>query len=332
MRILNIVLLAALWPLAQPQAGEELLVFSGRSDKFVKPVMEAFTQETGIKVTLHAGGSTELLNKIQLEGERSTADIYISNDAGTLQNGADLGLFRAIPEAVARTIPANYRAADNTWLGLSARARVLVVNTQDPAGKGVNSVFDLANPALKGKIALTYSSNESYIAGLSVYMQAKGKATSRKWLADVKQNLDNGVFNKHGEIVKAVADGKKSVGLVNHYYIFRHLEKHPNDPIRILLPDQGEQGMGVAWNVAGVAIARHSKNTVAAEKLLAFLVSEKGQRLFAEVNLEYPTRTGIAAAAEVPAAGSFKVANVPMASLGPLRNEALDLIESVGMP
>jgi iron(III) transport system substrate-binding protein len=148
----------------------------------------------------------------------------------------------------------------------------------------------------------------------------------------MKANAGNKLFAKHSKIVKAVADGKKDIGLVNHYYIYRHLAKHPDAPIRILMPDQGDTGMGVAWNVAGIAMSKHTKNKAAAEKLIKYLVSEAGQAEFAGANREYPTREGVAAAAEVPAAGSYHVANVPMAALGTYRIETLDLLDAVGMP
>lgn len=313
-------------------ATDTLIIYSGRSDKFVKPVLEAFTKETGIKVVLHAGSSTALLNKLKLEAGRSPADVYISNDAGNLQKGADLGLFRPVAAEIAAPIPARLRAKDNTWLGLSARARVLVLNKQAKTTDNVSSVFDLADPRFKGRLGITHSANESFIAGLTVYMLAADKQRARNWLTGMKANVGGEVFNKHSKIVKAVASGKKDIGLVNHYYIYRYLDKHPDAPIRILLPDQGEYGMGVAWNVAGAAIIRHSKHAQSAEKLLAFLVSQKGQEIFARVNREYPTRPGISAARKVPPAGSYKVADVPMPELGRQRNATLDLIESVGMP
>ena len=313
-------------------AAQDLVIYSGRSDRFVKPVVEAFTKQTGIKVTLHSGSSTSLLNKLKLEGPRTSADIYISNDAGNLQTGDEMKLFKPVPAALAERIPANYRAADNGWIGISARARVLVVNTNQKDTDFVKSVFDLADPRLAGKLAITHSSNESYIAGVTVYMQHAGEEKTKAWLAGMKGNVDNSVFNKHGKIVSAVADGKKAIGLVNHYYIYRHLEKYPQAPIRIVIPDQDKNGMGVAWNVAGVAISKHSKNAAAAEKFIDFVTSEAGQELFASANREYPTRPGVAAAPEVPAAGSYKVADVPMADLGKYRNKTLDLIEAVGMP
>jgi len=311
-------------------AADALVIFSGRSDKFVKPVVKAFTAETGIKAVLHSGSSTSLLNKLKLEGGRTQADIYISNDAGNLQKGSEFNLFKPLPAAIANTIPANYRAPDNTWLGVSARARVLVVSTKKHDADFVNSVFDLADPRLQGKLGITHSGNESYIAGVTVYMQAAGKDKVKAWLQGMKRNVEGSVFNKHSKIVKAVAAGKKSIGLVNHYYIYRHLAKHPDAPIKIVLPDQ--DGMGVAWNVAGAAVSKYTKHGDAAEKFMAFLVSEKGQKIFAQANREYPTRVGIPAAAEVPPAGSYKVADVPMVKLGEMRNATLDLIESVGMP
>ena len=317
---------------ASPVWAAELVVYSGRSDKFVKPVVEAFSKQTGIKVTLHAGSSTALLNKLKLEGDKTRADLFISNDAGNLQTGSDWQLFTPLAASLVEVIPANYRASDNTWVGLSARARVLVVNKNDHSADFVKSVFDLADPRLKGKLAITHSSNESYIAGVTVYLRASNEAKIKQWLQGMKANVEGSVFNKHGKIVKAVAEGKKSIGLVNHYYIYRHLAKHPDAPIQILLPDQGKEGMGVAWNVAGAAISKYSKHKDVAKKLLAYMISEAGQKQFAEANREYPTRPGVAAAAAVPPLASYKVADVHMSDLGKYRAATLDLIESVGMP
>lgn len=313
-------------------AAEELVIYSGRSDRFVKPVVEAFTAKTGIKVVLHSGSSTALLNKLKLEGPRTSADIYISNDAGNLQKGSEMNLFKPVSATLAHRIPASYRAMDNSWIGVSARARVLVVNKNQNDTDFVKSVFDLADPRLAGKLAITHSGNESYIAGVTVYMQKAGNEKTSAWLTGMKNNINNSVFNKHSKIVKAVADGKKAIGLVNHYYIYRHLEKHPDAPIQILLPDQGKNDIGVAWNVAGVALSQYSQRQDAAEKFIDFVTSQAGQQLFASVNREYPTRPGVAAAPEVPAAGSYKIADVPMAELGKYRNQTLDLIEAVGMP
>jgi iron(III) transport system substrate-binding protein len=313
-------------------AADSLVVYSGRSDKFVKPVIEQFTRQTGIKVILHSAKSTELINKLRVEGERTEADLFISNDAGNLQVGSDLGLFSALPSALVKDVNKNYRAPDNTWIGLSARARVLVMNSKKKKELSfVKSVMDLADPRLKGKLAITHSANGSFIAGVTVYQKLLGDEKVANWLKGMKANAEGKVFNKHSKIVRAVASGKKDIGLVNHYYIYRHLDKHPDANIQIVMPDQGEQGMGVAWNVAGIAVTKHTKKQELAKKLVAFLVSAKGQKTFSEVNREYPTRSDVQASAKIPAAGSYKVADVPMYELGKLRTKTLDLLDSVGM-
>jgi len=332
LQFLSILSLVLLFSGINSAFAEELVIYSGRSDRFVKPVVKAFTEKTGIKAIVHSGSSTALLNKLKLEGARTSADIYISNDAGNLEKGNELNLFQAVNSQLAGNIPANYRAPNNHWVGLSARARVLVVNSKQTETDFVQSVFDLADPRLKGKLAITHSSNESYIAGVTVYMQKAGEEKTKTWLKGMKKNVDSSVFNKHSKIVKAVASGKKSIGLVNHYYIYRHLDKHPDAAIKVFLPDQGKEGMGVAWNVAGAAVSRYSKHKVLADKFMAFVISEEGQKLFAKVNREYPTRIGVDAASSIPAAGSYKVADVPMVELGRKRNATIDLIESIGMP
>ena len=325
-----LILLSLAGIFTQNAIAEELVVYSGRSDKFVKPVVEAFTKETGIKVVLHSAKSTALLNKLNLEGGRTDADLYLSNDAGNLQKGSDMGLFQPFSGDIAKQVPTSNRASDNSWIGLSARARVLVVNSNSAEGKNINSVFDLADPKLKGKIGITYSTNESFIAGVSVYMQDQGKDKVKNWLKGLKDNSDGKQFNKHSHVVKEVAKGKAVVGLVNHYYIFRHLDKEPNAPIKLVLPDQ--DGMGIAWNVAGIAISKHTKKKDLAEKFIAFLVSDKGQKMFAEVNNEYPVRPEVATAPQIPKRSQLKVANVPMEMLGKTRDATIDLIEAAGLP
>lgn len=323
---------AALLCLGGLAQAQQLVVYSGRSDRFIEPVLEAFKVRTGVDYVLHTGSSTVLLEKLRLEGPASPADVYISNDAGNLHKGAGMGLFETLPRDIRAAIPANYQGSDGKWLGLSARARVLVVNAQAPGVGFVESVFDLADPRLEGRLAITHSANESYIAGVTVYMLAAGRQRVRQWLRGVRNNVDGAVFNNHSKVVKAVAAGEKAVGLVNHYYVFRYLDRQPGAPVRVVFPDQGDSEMGVAWNVAGAAIAKASDDKGTARRLLAFMASKQGQKLFAEVNREYPTRPGVEAAQAVPPPDSYKVADVPMDALGEYRDETLELIETVGMP
>lgn len=311
---------------------EALVIYTGRSDQFVRPLAERFTTQSGIPVTLHAGSATELLNKLRVEGARTSADLYLSNDAGTLQIGEDEDLFAQLPLLLAQTVPANYRGDENTWVGLSARARVLVVNTAAEGVDALDSVLDIADPKWAGKLGVTTSANESFVAGLSVYQALLGDEQAEQWLRGLRANAGREVYAKHGAIVADVAAGRRAVGLVNHYYAFRHLAAHPNAPIRVIVPDQGEDQIGVAWNVAGIAISKHARNKEAAEAFVAFVLSDEGQRLFADANAEYPTRTGVGAGERLPDVDALKVADLPLGELAARRDAAIKLIDKVGMP
>jgi iron(III) transport system substrate-binding protein len=241
-----------------------------------------------------------------------------------------MGLFRPVPKNIAAVIGKNNRAEDNTWIGLSARARVLVVNKKaKDQYKFVKSVADLADKRLRGKIAITHSANGSFISGLTVYQQTWGDEKTLTFLKGLKANSLGKTYNKHRAIVADVANGKKPIGLINHYYYFRHIKKHPDAQVELLLPDQGKKGMGVAWNIAGVALVKHGKKAKLAEQLVAFLVSKEGQSIFANVNQEFPVRKDVKPAKGIPQ--DIKVAPVPMSSLGKMRNKTLGLIEKVGL-
>ena len=323
---------AAVAALAAAQSTDPLVVYTGRSDQFVRPLAERFTAETGIPVRLHAGSSTELLNKLRVEGARSPADVYLSSDSATLQIGEDEGLFQPLPRLLTEVVPANFRGPAHGWVGLSARARVLVVNAQAAGIDALDSVFDLADPAWRGKLGVTTSANESFVSGLTTYQALAGEAQAEDWLRGIHANAQGDVYPKHGAVVEDVAAGRRAVGLVNHYYIYRHLDRHPDAPIRIVVPDQGADDIGVAWNVAGVAIPKHARKREAAEAFVAFLVSEAGQRLFADANNEYPTRTGVAADPRLPDVATLKVADFPLSELASRRDAAIRAIDKVGMP
>jgi len=311
----------------------ELVIYSGRSDKFVKPVVAAFSQKTGIQVLLHAGKPTPLLHRLENEGAQTPADLFISNDAGSLQKGSAAGLFASIDEEFANRVPANFRAADNTWLGLSARARVLVGNTQRKGEWGfVRSVMNLEDPRLRGKIAITTSSKESFIAGATVYAEVLGYPRITHWARGLKTNAAGEAYAKHGRIVSDVAAGNKAIGLVNHYYVFRHLAKQPEAPIELIMPDQGKGKMGVAWNVAGVAVSKHSQKSTSVAAFIDFVTSVEGQKLFAELNQEYPVRDDVALAPGVPARASIDIANVSMQLLGEKRAATVDALNAAELP
>ena len=313
-------------------ADDTLTVYSGRAERLIKPVLDAFQKKTGISIRMLTSGSTELLNRLKAEGERTPADVFITNDAGTLERAREIGLLRPLRlKEVEETIPSEFRAPDNSWIGLSGRIWVIVYNTDMVNPEDLDSILDVADPKWKGKLAIPAANNEYLHAGVSVIRAAKGEKAAEAFLEGIEHNAGNFVFGKNRQIVDAVAKGKVSLGIVNHYYIFRHLEKDAKAPIALLLTDQGKDGMGTIVNAAGIGVVAHTSHLSQAKQLVRFLISQNGQKMFAEMNKEYPLDSTVEADPSLPPRKSFRVAEVPLARLAELREPTMTLIEHVGL-
>ena len=313
-------------------AQDTVVVYSGRAERLIKPVLDHYQKSTGTTVQLLTAGSTELVNRLRAEQARTPADVFITNEAGALELARSLHLLQPIslPE-VATKIPAAFRAPDNSWIGLSGRMWVIVYNTKLVDPSTIHSLLDLATPAWKGKLAIPTANSEYLQAGASMVLAAKGEKTADTFLQGIRDNAGNEVYGKNRQIVDAVAKGKVSVGIVNHYYIFRHLAKDPQAPIAPLITDQDEGGMGSIMNVAGIGLTAHAKHVSAAQDLITFLISPKGQEMFAHINKEYPVNPGVNAAPDVPPSSSFRASTIPLTRLAELRDPIIQEIQRLGL-
>ncbi len=311
---------------------DRLVVYSGRAERLIKPLLDSFQAKTGIQVDLLSSGTTEVVNRLQAEGERTPADLLITNDAGSLDRARELGLLRppTAPNDTA-TIPAQFRAADNSWIGLSGRFWVVVYNTTLVKPTDLRSLLDLAEPRWKDRIAIPNAGSEYLQAGISVIKTVYGDDRTTRFLDGLKTNAGTQVYGKSSQIVEAVAKGQVALGVVNHYYVYRHLGAQPDAPIAVLMPDQHEGGMGAIINVSGAGIITHAKHTESAKRLMNYLVSEEGQKQFADLNKEYPLHPRVTADPLLPPFKTTRVAPVPLTHLGKLREPAMALIEQAGL-
>ena len=330
-----VLLFAVVVALAIPSWGygdDTLVVYSGRAERLIQPALDAFQAETGINVQMLTADSTALINRLRMEGERTPADVLITNDSGTLERARELQLLQptTVPDP-GQTIPSRFRAQDNSWIGLSGRIWVVVYNTTMVSPGDISSILDLADPQWKGRIAIPSAGSVYLQTGVSVIRALKGDEITAGFLRGLKENAGAFVYGKNRQIVAAVARGEVAAGPVNHYYINRHLAKHPEAPIAPLLTDQEDQGMGVVLNAAGAGITAHAKHLEQAQALVRFLISPKGQRTFADVNKEYPLNSHVKAAPELLPLQSFRVASVPLSRLAQLRDPTMTVIEDVGL-
>ncbi len=322
------------WPNAATPvwAEEKLTVYSGRAERLIKPVLDSFTAKTGIQIDLLSSGATELVNRLKIEGDRSPADLFMTNDAGSLEMARTAGLLRPLNmREIDRAIPSQFRAADNSWIGLSGRFWIIVYNQTLVKPDQVKSLLDLANAEWKDKIAIPNSGSEYLQAGVSVIRASVGDERTKSFLQGLRENAGSQVYQKSSQIVEAVAKGQVAIGIVNHYYVYRHLAAQPTAPLAVLMPDQHEGGMGAIMNVAGVGILKHTPRLDSAKLLVEFLVAQAGQKMFADLDKEYPLHPEVKADPALVERKSFRAALVPLTKLAELREPTQLLIEQVGL-
>jgi iron(III) transport system substrate-binding protein len=325
------LLATVLYPVLVPSA-EKLTVYSGRAERLIKPVLDEFSARTGVQVDLLSSGTTELVNRIKAEGDRTPADLFLTNDAGSLEQARVAGVLRPLNMLeVERAIPPQFRAPDNAWIGLSGRFWIIVYNKTLVKPGELKSLLDLGDPKWKDKLAIPNAGSEYLQAGVSVIRATHGDAKTKQFLEGLKENAGRQVYQKSSQIVEAVAKGQATLGIVNHYYVYRHLAAQPSAPIAVFMPDQQEAGMGAIMNIAGVGIVKSTRHLETAKLLVEFLVAQAGQKLFADLDKEYPLHPDVKADPALVERKSFRAAQVPLTRLAELREPTLTLIEQVGL-
>jgi iron(III) transport system substrate-binding protein len=327
-KLLVIALAMATLIVATGQAmAQELVVYSGRGERLIKPVLDEFTKKTGIKITLHSAGTVELLNKLLAEGERTPADVYLTVDAGTLERARIAGLLQPIKsETIEKNIPKEMRAADNSWIGLSLRMRVIAYNPQKVKPNEIKTFESLMDPKFKGRLGIRTGSNVYPQSHTAMMIAEKGEAETEKFLKAIVANAGDKIYPSDSRAVEAVAKGEVDVAIVNHYYVYGHLRKTFDDSktLAFVVPPKA------AYNVSGGGILKTSKNKEAAQKLIEFMASDEGQKMFAEENREYPVNPKIPAHESMLKRDKFVLSTTSLSTMGRYMMSAIDLIDKVG--
>ncbi|MEN9644589.1 MAG: hypothetical protein RL238_1258 [Actinomycetota bacterium] len=304
-----------------------ITVYSGRSEDLVLPLLEEFTAATGIEVEFRAGDSGELAAQLLTEGDASPADVFFSQDAGALGAVANENLFTTLDASLLDVVPEAYRSAEGTWVGTSGRARVFIVNP-DLVPTPPTTIDELLDPQWKGKIgfAPTNASWQSFVTGLRVL---RGDDGAREWLTAFAAN-EPVPFEKNGAVRDAVNAGDVALGLVNHYYLYEKIAAEGAENVVAVNQFAAAGDPGGLVNVAGVGVLKSSDNSAAALALVEFLLSERGQTYFAETTYEYPLRSGVPVAAELPSLDELQPPAIDLSDLESLA-ETQQLLDDVGL-
>ena len=314
-------------------AADEVNIYSYRQPFLIEPLLAEFTKQTGIEANV-IFAKKGLEARIKAEGESSPADILLSTDISRLSAAKAEGITQPVKSAVLeKNIPAQYRDEANEWFGLTTRARVIYAS-KDRVKQDAITYEELADPKWKGRIC-TRSGQHNYTLGLiSSMLVHHGEAEAKKWLEGVKANLGRRPTGNDRAQVKAVYSGECDISLGNTYYMgkMQTNEKEPEQKewaasVKILFPNSADRGTHV--NLSGMVLAKHAPNKDNAVKLMEFLASETAQKLYAEVNFEYPVLAGVGSSDLVKSWGSFNADKLGLGKVSNARKKASELVDIV---
>ena len=328
---LTLVLLAGLMIL--PQLGfagnNEIVVYSARKEHLIKPLFDAYTEKTGVKIEYITGKEGALLERLKAEGKNTPADMLITVDAGNLWQADQEGVLQPVDSQIlANAIPENLRDPDNTWFGLSVRARTIVYNTNKVNPADLKSYEDMASDRWRGKLILRTSKkvyNQSLVASM---ITKHGEEEASKIVSGWVNNLAAAPFSNDTKALEAVAAGLGEATVVNTYYFGRLMKEKPELPLAIFWPNQDSDG--VHMNVSGAGVVAHADNKDGAQKLLEWLAGEEAQATFAGLNMEFPANPAIEPDPLVAAWGTFKGSPLNVALYGKLQSQAIILMDKAG--
>ena len=326
-RISMIVALTVLAAACSPESrdSETLIVYSGRSESLVGPLIERFSETTGLEVDVRWGDTAELAATLLEEGSRSPADVFLAQDPGGL--GAVMESLTPLPMSVLESVEPRFRGPDGRWVGVSGRSRVIVYNTERVAVDSLpDDIRELTAPEWKSRIGWA-PTNGSFQSMVTAMRAEWGDAETRDWLSGIVAN-EPIAYEKNTPIVAAVGAGEIDVGLVNHYYLHRFLAEEGDDfPARNHF--LSTPGPGSLLLVSGVGILNGASNSAGAEDFVRFLLSEEAQTHFTDETYEYPLASGAVPSVDLPDLETLAVPEIPMESLSDLLG-SVELLRDVG--
>jgi len=294
----------------------------------VEEAFAEFTRETGIEVRYTTGTDAVLRERIKAEGRHTPADIFLGIDAGNLWLAAEDGLLSPVESGVlSANIPQNLRDPDNRWFALTRRVRTIMYHPDRVAPEELSTYEALADPKWRGRLVMrpaTHAYTQSLVASLiAAHGGAKAEEIVRGWVANQPTLIDSDT-----RILETLVAGKGDVAITNHYYLGRLLEANPALAVRAFWANQEDRGAHV--NISGIGITTYAPNRENAIKLLEWLSSPRGQRLFADGNHEFPANPNVEPHPIIVGFGTFNSDPLDIAEYGRLQEAAVKLLDRAG--
>ena len=309
--------------------GAGLTIYNGQHEQTTALLVSAFEKQTKIKVSVRSGDESTLGNQIVQEGSNSPADVFYTENTPVLEALREKRLLAPVTPATLASVPARYDAADGRWLGVSARASVLIYNTDQLAAAQVpSSILDLAKSRWSSKVGFAPSETD-FQPLVSAIVKLDGTAAAEAWLTGLQSA--GHVYFDNETVVNQVNSGQSGLGPINSYYWYRLRSEKGAAAMHSALHYYAAGDPGDLVDVSGAAVLASSRHRSAAQQFLAFLVSRTGQETIAHSHsYEYPLRPGVA-----PAPGLRPLASLHSNSLTPAElgdgSAALALEQKLGL-
>ncbi|RQH08885.1 iron ABC transporter substrate-binding protein [Paraburkholderia dinghuensis] len=279
-------------PLAAHAAS--ITLYSAQHEQVVNQLAKDFEQQTGIDVKIRSGEGPALAAQLVAEGNKTPADVYFTENSPELMLLEEKGLLVPVQSATLSVVPTRYNSPTGQWVGVTARENVLAYNTTKVQPTQLpQSLFDLAKPEWKGKVGIA-PSDADFLPLVDAVIAMKGEAATLQWLKGLKTNAQ--IFDDEEGVVAAVNRGAVATGIINNYYWDRLHAEIGDSKTRSAVAHFADGDVGALVNVSGAAAMKSAHNPDGAQKFLAYLVSDRAQKLMAQdhISYEYPLRPGIA--------------------------------------
>ena len=309
--------------------GQTVTIYSSRNEQLIKPLLDRYTEQTGVKVELVTDSTGPLMARLKAEGQNTPADMLLTVDAGNLWQAAEQGLLQPVSSTVLEAnVPEKYRDPQGQWTGLSLRARTIFYDPSKVSADQLSTYADLADPKWKGRLCLRTSKkvyNQSLVASMMEHLgQEKTEEIVRGWV----DNLATDVFSDDTSMLEAIAAGQCEVGVANSYYYGRILDEKPDFPVNIFWANQDTTGTHV--NISGAGVVASSDNPDGTLKLIEWLSSDEAQGLYASSDKEFPVKEGIDESDMLRSWGPFNKDDISVQKFGELQTQAIQLMDKAG--
>ena len=302
----------------------ELTMYSGRIAPILSPAVKLYETDSGMKVKTRYGDSPSLSAQIAEEAGNSPADIFFSQDAGSLDNLEQRGLLLKLPADILAKVAKPYQSAKGFWVGTTGRSRIIAYGPKVKQSELPDSPLELTDPKWKGRVgwAPTNASLQGYITALRL---VEGEDVAKMWLEGMVAN-DVQVYDSNIPVRDAIAKGEIDVGLINHYYVAEAQAEDPDYPVKVHFPPKD---LGSLINTAGVGVLASSDHKEEALAFVRKMLSKEAQEYFADSSKEYPLVAGVQAAKELTPIDEIPAPKIDLAKLGDLQG-TLKLMRETG--